>query len=67
MSDNPYRARLEQLLAQAYQEQAKSITDGGFHTLHDYREHVGVLRGLQMAANLCEEAERSLNSNQDED
>lgn len=58
MSDNPYRARLEGLLDQAYKEHGVAIIQGGFHTIEDYREQVGVLRGLQMAINLCEEAEQ---------
>lgn len=66
MSNNLYRTRLETLLGAAYQEQAQQVTLGGFHTLESYREQVGVLRGLQMAANLCEEAERAMNSETEE-
>lgn len=57
-----FRAELEQLLAKAVAEQIEIISAP--HALVDfsaYKHHVGVIAGLKIAIDLCDEANSIIN------
>lgn len=66
MSDNPFRDRLEKLIAKAYGERAEQIATGASTSFDHYRQQVGYLLGLQTALDLCQTAQDELNRDDEE-